>query len=46
MTRHEYHRKEFPKDAGIDIPDDAVGITIVTFGGRVIVRYLAPAEDE
>lgn len=35
-----------PPDDGatVEIPDDAVGITVNTFGGNAWVRFLVPAD--
>lgn len=43
MPRYEYRSKSFDRDDGtVDLPDDAVGVTISTFAGKVYARYLAP----
>jgi hypothetical protein len=43
---YSYHMADFDPDETIDLPDEAEGLTLDTFGGRVFVRYLLPVATD
>jgi hypothetical protein len=42
MTEYEYVFETFDQNGSIEIPDEAVGVTVGTFGDHATVRYLKP----
>lgn len=47
MPEYEYANEMFdPDEETVDLPDDAEGITVSTFGDYAHVRYLKPVEGD
>lgn len=46
MPEYEYPLQTFTPDETVDVPAEAVGATVSTFGNRVSVRYLVPVGEE
>lgn len=48
MSEYKYERKTFARsdEAAVEIPDNAVGITVGCPATRVVVDYLVPVEAE
>lgn len=42
MTEYEYVHRQFDKDSTIDIPGNAIGVTVTQFGDDAVVKYLEP----
>lgn len=46
MTEYEYVFEMFDQDDTVDVPDEAVGVTVDSFSDSATVRYLLPVEDD
>lgn len=45
MPEYAYQMASFDPEETVDLPEDAVGVTLDTFGDRVFVRYLLPVGE-
>lgn len=47
MTEYEYVSERFEKESEtVDVPDDAVGVTVDYFGDLGVVQYLQPVDSD